>query len=1081
MIVAADRLQIALDAHLAGDLRKAEGLYKKILQTLPGSARACWLLGSLYAQRKQINLAIAMLRRAVALDPNLAEAHNNLGSVLEDAGDIPAAEQSYARAFTLAPANPDFAGNLAALREAQGDSETALALYDNIIAQIPSHADARWNRSLILLRGGEFAGGWSDFEWRFAATGSSEREFAAPRWRGETLAGKTIFVHAEQGYGDTFHFVRYLPWLQSQGAHVVFECHDGMKSVLENCDGFALLTEWSEHWIEQHGGEVDYQVPLLSLPGLARTSLKTIFAKNSYVKARQDKEQYWGERLSSIPKGLLRVGVVWAGSPNQKNDINRSCRLQDLAPLLEMDGVQIVSLQRGPAASQIASYSGDANIIDLSNEIADFADTAGVIANLDLVISVCTSVAHLAGAMGRPVWTLLSKSACWRWMQNRDDSPWYPTMRLFRQEILGNWAHPVQSAARVLAGERPKHSPKVEKDRSIMNKDAERLFRAGEEKFQKGDFGGAEQCYDLALKHDASHVMALCQLGSIHMGRGDYAGAEPFFERALSLNPEMAGPHNNFGVVLKELKRFDEAQRHYQEAIRIDPKMAEAYSNLAVVQLFEDDFEAARTNLYQAIELRPDYYPAYWNLASLLSLEGRIDAAMQTYDAILRLMPEHADAHANRALLLLTQGDFERGWPEHEWRFAAHPNLIRPPHAPRWQGEPLGNKTILARAEQGLGDTFQFVRYLPWLKSLGASVVLECQVGLGAVLTRANVADRVIERSPEGNAALPPCDFEVPLLSLPMMAGTDLQTIPAMAPYLSADPTRAAHWRGVLDLDHNGGLKIGIVWAGSPEHQNDAARSSSLQAFAPLLQLPNVTLFSLQMGASASQLDQIPTEANVVDLGSRIQNFEDTAAVVENLDLVISVDTSVAHLAAAMGKPVWVLLALVPDWRWLLERSDTPWYPTMRLFRQSRRGDWNALLRDVAAEAARLASPTQSIDEQLTQIESIVAIGDLEEAHVHLMEATRLAPNDVRVLNMLGVVCWSRGMPEEALRSFMTALELDPTNRDTILNCADVALAFGQNADAEALCQSYLASHPDDAEVAALLAEMRKNGVSNAA
>ncbi|BDI31138.1 hypothetical protein CCAX7_31890 [Capsulimonas corticalis] len=615
----------------------------------------------------------------------------------------------------------------------------------------------------------------------------------------------------------------------------------------------------------------------------------------------------------------------------------------------------------------------------------------------------------------------------------------------------------------------------------MTNKDAERLFRSGETKFHKGDFLGAQPCYELALTHDPQHVMALCQLGSIRMNRSDFAGAAPYFERALALNPSMAGPHNNYGVVLKELKRFADAAHHYQEAIRLDPKMAEAYSNLAVAQLFVNEFDDARQNLYRAIELRPTYYPAYWNLASLLSLEGRIDEAMQTYDAILRLMPDHADAHSNRALLRLTQGDFENGWAEHEWRFAAHPNQVRPPHAPRWQGEPLPGKTILVRAEQGLGDTFQFVRYLPWLKSLGANVVLECQVGLESILSRAGLADRVMERSPEGNASLPPCDFEIPLLSLPMMAGTNLETIPGATPYLSADPSRAAQWSRVLGRPGEGGLKVGVVWAGSPEHQNDAARSMSLASFAPLLDTPGVTLFSLQKGDAAGQLSQLPAGARVVDLGSRIQDFEDTAAIVENLDLVIAVDTSVAHLAAAMGKPVWLLLALVPDWRWLLERSDTPWYPAMRLFRQTTRNGWSALMRYVAAEAARLTEPARSVEEQLARIESIVAVGDLEEARRRLTEIIRLAPNNVRLLNTLGVVCWNQGETEEALKSFLAALEIDPSHRDTVLNCVEVFLAFGQHPDAEALCRSYLTRDPGDSEVSALLSQITIPAVSNAA
>jgi hypothetical protein len=319
-------------------------------------------------------------------------------------------------------------------------------------------------------------------------------------------------------------------------------------------------------------------------------------------------------------------------------------------------------------------------------------------------------------------------------------------------------------------------------------------------------------------------------------------------------------------------------------------------------------------------------------------------------DKLGRLYPDLAELHANRGMALLLKGDFDQGWPEYEWRMrsvewaAAVPTLP----IPLWDGGLLRGKTILLRAEQGFGDTLQFIRFAPLVKGRGGRVLFECPGPLRRVLAGVSGVDQFVETG----ARPPGVDVLAHLLSLPGLLGTTPNNIPAAIPYLHADPERVAAWKE--ELASHPGLKIGITWQGNPAFKGDRRRSFALKRFAPVARLEGVRLFSLQKGFGIEQLEQSEDPLPVESLGPRLDDFVETAAVIKNLDLVISPDTAVAHLAGALGVPVWVTLPFTPDWRWMRERTDTPWYPTMRLFRQSAPGDWHGMFETIAAEVARL-------------------------------------------------------------------------------------------------------------------------------
>ena len=496
----------------------------------------------------------------------------------------------------------------------------------------------------------------------------------------------------------------------------------------------------------------------------------------------------------------------------------------------------------------------------------------------------------------------------------------------------------------------------------------------------------AEQ-FRQALRLKPGFAAALSGLGLVLANLDQFHEAENILQQAVQAGPDLAEAHNNLGLTLMKMRRYEEAVASLRQAQRLDPGAVEVCNNLGIALAELDRFDEAVASLRQALTLasqsagpeyaaEPETDPAakspgphylqthfislpeiYNNLGMVLTTEGRFDDALRHLEEALRLQPDFAEPHFSRALIHLHRGDFEGGWAEcEEWRWQCKRFVPRPFPQPRWDGSPLAGRIILLHAEQGLGDTIQFIRYAPLVKERGGRVIVECQQELLGLLATCPGIDRLV---PAGSA-LPPFDVYAALVSLPAILRTTLETIPANVPYLFADPQRVSgKWLVVSGEEgrdhsplttHHSPLKIGIAWQGNPNHMNDRRRSVPLAGFVPLARIDGVRLFSLQKGFGIEQLGRIDSEFAITDLGSRLESFMDTAAVMSNLDLVITIDSALAHCAGALGVPVWGLLPFVPDWRWLLNRADSPWYPTMRLFRQQRRGDWEEVFQRIAQE-----------------------------------------------------------------------------------------------------------------------------------
>jgi tetratricopeptide (TPR) repeat protein len=496
------------------------------------------------------------------------------------------------------------------------------------------------------------------------------------------------------------------------------------------------------------------------------------------------------------------------------------------------------------------------------------------------------------------------------------------------------------------AGNLDQAAAALERAAQLQPKDCKVLNDWGVCLAKQGKLDQAISIFKRTLRNDARWIAAHKNLIFALTQQRKPADAEAAARNWIEIEPHSVEAINQLGSVLAGNGRLTDAMDCWTAALKIAPTDADANANLGRALGELNRHEEAIAPLQQAVATRPDSVELLCQLGSNFVHLHRYDQARSAFDRALAIQPDNAMARGKRALLALLTGDFATGWRDYEWRWKEKdfPHNRRYAHVPQWKGSDIAGKTILLHSEQGLGDSIQFVRYAPLVAQRGANVVLQCQPEVVSLLAKVQGVSEIVS-----NEQTPP-RFEVqcPLMSLPLAFGTTVTTIPATVPYLTAEPAVVERWRPRLAAA--GKRKIGLVWAGRPTHRKDRARSIPLAAFAPLAAVKDVQFFALQKGPAESEARTPPAGMQLVSLGPELTDFLDTAAVIEQLDLLISVDTAVVHLAGAMNKPVWTLLADVNDFRWLRGRDDSPWYPSMRLWRQTAGGDWSTVIDRLATE-----------------------------------------------------------------------------------------------------------------------------------
>ncbi|KAF0219379.1 MAG: hypothetical protein FD174_2078 [Geobacteraceae bacterium] len=1089
-MIASDLAENLVDLGIAlrkeGKVSEAALCCKKALLVRPDYLKGYLHLGDALHALERYAEAVTCYEQALALKPDFAEAHNNRGNALLELGRYEEAICGYREALRLMPHYAEAHVTIGTAMQAMGKPVEAAACYRHALDINPDCGEAHWNLALVLLLLGDYGEGWQEYEWRWKKKQftSPRRNFMQPEWDGSDPSGRAILLHAEQGFGDTIQFVRYAPLVAERGGRVIVECHPALKSLLAKVAGVEQVVSLGDPL-----PAFDCHLPLMSLPLVFGTTVDTIPADVPYVTPPEDQMKRWSKKLAH--DDTFKVGLVWAGRAYP--DRNRSCPFENFATLAGMPGTTFYTLQMGEEAAQAGTLPQGLCMADLTGEIGDFADTAALIAGLDLVISIDTAVAHLAGSMGKPVWVLLPFAPDWRWFLGRCDTPWYPSMRLFRQGKPGDWGNVLVNVRHALQGFA-----------------AEFYNNRGCSLDGEGMPDDAEHMFNTALALHPLYAEAHNNLGALLGGRGRHKEALGRYRKAISLKPEFAHAFYNMGNACNKLGRPDESLECYRQALKFAPHIAEIHHNLGLLLQSQGKTGEATASVQQALALKPDYPEALyslgelyhsremlaeaetcyekvlgvepdhvdsWNaLGTVLQMQDRMDEAVACYRKALALqhdcvdalnnlgaalegqgmygeaaesyrraisfVPDLAEAHWNLSLVQLLQGNFLDGFAGYQWRWRKkNPVRKREFSKPIWDGSGLNGRTVLLYGEQGFGDTFQLVRYVPLVAGRGGRVVVECQTAaLKPVIERVAGVAAVVAQG----EALPEFDVHYPLASLPFLFGTTLETIPALVPYVTPSPDLTKTWRQRIGADRS--CKVGLVWKGRQSQVLNRKRSCRLETFAPLASLPGLTFYSLQLGDGAEEAGNPPQGMELADLTGDIGDFADTAAFIAGLDLIISIDTAVAHLAGAMGKPVWVLLPFAPDWRWLLDRDDSPWYPSMRLFRQEKSGDWQGVMIRVkealaelvasAANAGLIPHPAgegQTLPESDTDADAFNLLGieafkagNYEKAAEMFSRAISANGHTSSFHNNLGIAFKELGRPDEAADCFRTALDINP-------------------------------------------------------
>ncbi len=478
---------------------------------------------------------------------------------------------------------------------------------------------------------------------------------------------------------------------------------------------------------------------------------------------------------------------------------------------------------------------------------------------------------------------------------------------------------------------------------------------------KKGQLDDAVAAYLRALQAQPAHVGAMTNLGNALKDQGHFEEAIATYQRALDIEPSFPQAWTNLGIALALHGRLDEAVAAHSRALALDPHYLVAHNNLSIALRERGDLDDAMVECRRALDLQPACAAAHNNLGNALRELGRYAEAEANYRRALEIEPDLGEAQFNYAVLLLLRGDYERAWPLYESRRHEVGHVPRQFPQPAWTGEPLAGRRVLIHAEQGFGDAIQFVRYAGLIAESGGEVIVECPRPLAKLFRTATGVHQVVATGDP----LPPFDLHVAMLSQPLGFRTTRDTIPAAVPYLSADPARSVIWRHRLGPRHSR-PRVGLAWAGNSKTVLLRRRHLTPIDLYPLLTISGVDFYSLQVGHDLARFRDLEGAAPVIDLTAEIADFADTAALITELDLVISVDTAVAHLAGALGRPIWTLLPFVPDWRWGLETTTSPWYPSMRLYRQTTAGDWSTVVSRAATELREQFDTSEPAPSQFT-------------------------------------------------------------------------------------------------------------------
>ncbi|MFM7313377.1 MAG: tetratricopeptide repeat protein [Cyanobium sp.] len=957
-------------------------------------------LALLYAANGSMKAARALYRSALVIGPGDAEIMVNLANTYVDEARYQLAREWYGKAIELDPQNPFIYRNLALSYRRQGIVASALESYRKALALAPDDVDSRLNVAICCFCQNDYEQGWREYECRLDSPAYRrlcvEPPVGLKRWQGEPLAaGSTLVLVAEQGIGDSFQFVRYSALLSRQGVSTVL-CVPAALGPLFEASALAARVISPDQLAEVEEGA---WLPLLSLPRLLGVRPDRPLITDPYLVVDDERRRQWRKRLADERRPI--VALHWQGQPEAEVHSlrGRSFPLEVLRPLADRFGVSLVSLQKGAGSAQLAACSFRDRFVACQDEIDaswDFQDAAAILSCCDLVITSDSGLAHLAGAIGAPTWLLLHHMPDWRWGLESECTFWYSSVRLFRQVSEGDWPGVVDQVSAALEHEAgfttrppaaggflsafwswvelgeagavpPRNSRSLRARLSAAGSSFWRWLEASQDPVPAAQ---ADASSRLTLVDRSSPLPAdLPDLPDLIELRRKLAreclqcsqltAARRLLQELCDAGLASADDHAGLGAISLLEDKDQEARQSLEQALAIRPDHPQALSNLGLACFQLGELDRARTLLTQAIELNPASPASHCNLALLHQSCGEVQQAIASYRQALALDPSLVTAHWHLAHSLFLIAAYQEAWPEHEWRLKDAPErkLQVMPLAPplNFSAEALLQQgPLLLVSEQGIGDSLQFIRYVQLLQASGRQISLCLPEQLRTLVALAFPQLKLLTPDQARHWT------DGPWLSLMSLPGI-LQDSPAgprvTQPYLRADPLQMAAWRETFNADECRQPLVALNWQGNPAAEVGPlkGRSFPLQALAPLVASVDVDLLSLQKGSGVEQLQTctfrdrfIPAQSEVDD----VWDFQEIAAILTCCDLVITSDTALAHLAGGLGRPTWLLLPHIPDWRWGLEGETTFWYPSMRLFRQRAAGDWPEVMDRVAIALA---------------------------------------------------------------------------------------------------------------------------------
>jgi tetratricopeptide (TPR) repeat protein len=1175
-------------------------LYSRSLRLRPDYGKALNNLGGVFKAWKWLDRAETLRRMAIAAQPDHAEAYANLASVFEERDNMREAERLCRFGLRLDPSHPGALTGYGLILQVQGKMVEAEAAHRKALSIDNQHAEARanlgmllwqqfsdageaerhlsWaidrdptlgpahlNRGIIRLTQGRLTEGWDDYQWRFRAKGYEDRRISAPRWRGETLAGRRLLVWPEQGVGDEILFSSCWPDLIGQVGHLVIECDHRLVSLFARSFPQATVRALSvgpdgQEQINPSG--VDAQIPAGDVPRLLRQDLTSFASARPWLIPDPQRLALWRDRVAALGNGV-RVGIGWRSQKMTTDRRATYASLDQWGEIFAVPGLIFINVQYGDCAEELDAAERRFGVrihrwddLDLKD---DFDGAAALTANLDLVISPAMSAGELAGALGTPVWRF-----GWRdWTQlGTAARPWFPTMRLFQPSVGEGLDGALARMAIVLRRFQVEATQPSATNAQVIDEavaDAVAVYRSG-------DVAGAESRVSGILTKAPNHGVALHLAGVLAARRGDNAVAEIHFSLAVRANPHNAAAHAGRAETLQRLGRDKDALAALRAAVTAQPDAAEHLVNLTALFRRLGQDEAARTAVRHAIRLRPDLMLAHTHLGSLsddpgqvllchrravalvpehadalnnlggalygvdrfgeaarvldravrvlptmavawtgwgnaLDALGRVDqaarchriamvnqpdlaeahanlafhcqrlnrreAALAAYRRAMLSDPRHGQAHYNRGLLFLERGELRQGWAEHEWRFATpqQRHQRRRMAARVWRGENIAQVRLLVWREQGVGDEILFSSCYGELAKRAGRLVIECDRRLVPLFARSFPTATVRPETVEPQDV----DVQIAAGSAPRLLRPDLKRFPLASSWLTPDPGRVAVWRDRLDA-LGPGLKIGIGWRSQVVTAQRQGAYTTLDQWGGIFAIPGITFVNVQYGECAEEIKAAERRFGVTihrwpDLNLK-DDFDGVAALMVNLDLVLSPAMSAGELAGALGVPVWRFCG--PDWT-ELGSAARPWFPTMRVFHPSLGADLTDALNRMAKTLRGLLQPISApqsgddLDSLLQQAVEAHRTGASEQAATLYERVLHRDPASVVALHLSGLLAHQTGESERGAARIAAAVAAMPEYTAAQVSLGVARLALGAAGDAVVCFRKALVLQPDDA------------------